>query len=186
MVGLEALAAAFDALPVAAYLVDGDGRILAANAQGRARVGAGPSQAAVAPVPSMPGLYVLVITPAHDPKALLAAASLLWHLTSREREVLDPLVRGRSNKEISNSLGCSESTVGVHVKHVTHKAGTDRRGLVARFWSQGVGFGNDPFPEEDGSNNEVKIAGTRLPFARLVRCAAVGAPRRARRAGGIR
>jgi len=179
LLGSEALAAAFDALPLEAYLIDGNGRIVAANALGRARIGVGasvPSHAAVAAVPAMPGLHVLVITPAHDAKARLAVASLLWHLTSREQEVLDLVVRGQSNKEASNALGCTESTVGVHVKHMTHKAGTDRRGLVARFWSLGG-------EEEDASR---KDRGYGDSLHGLLRYAPVGAPRSARRAGGTR
>jgi NarL family two-component system response regulator LiaR len=48
-------------------------------------------------------------------------------LTRREREVLDLIVRGRSNKRIAFELGIAEKTVKTHVGHVLAKLGvTDR------------------------------------------------------------
>jgi NarL family two-component system response regulator LiaR len=48
-------------------------------------------------------------------------------LTRREREVLDLIVRGRSNKRIALELGIAEKTVKTHVGHVLAKLGvTDR------------------------------------------------------------
>jgi DNA-binding NarL/FixJ family response regulator len=42
-------------------------------------------------------------------------------LTSRELEVLRLMVKGKSNKEIGNSLGVSEGTVKIHVNHILEK-----------------------------------------------------------------
>ncbi len=66
----------------------------------------------------------------------------LEQLTRREREVLQLLARGRSNKRIAFELGISEKTVKTHVGHLFAKLGvTDRtqaallavqRGLVGR------------------------------------------------------
>jgi two-component system, NarL family, response regulator LiaR len=48
-------------------------------------------------------------------------------LTRREREVLELIVGGRSNKRIAFELGISEKTVKTHVGHVLAKLGvTDR------------------------------------------------------------
>jgi len=44
-------------------------------------------------------------------------------LSSREREVLQPLAEGRSNKEIAAKLGVSTSTVDTHRKHIMTKLG---------------------------------------------------------------
>jgi NarL family two-component system response regulator LiaR len=48
-------------------------------------------------------------------------------LTAREREVLELIVAGESNKRIARALGISEKTVKTHVGHVLAKLGvTDR------------------------------------------------------------
>jgi two-component system, NarL family, response regulator LiaR len=48
-------------------------------------------------------------------------------LTRREREVLELIVRGRSNKRIALELGIAEKTVKTHVGHLLAKLGvTDR------------------------------------------------------------
>jgi DNA-binding NarL/FixJ family response regulator len=48
-------------------------------------------------------------------------------LTRREREVLEQIARGRSNKRIALELGISEKTVKAHVGHLLAKLGvTDR------------------------------------------------------------
>lgn len=44
-------------------------------------------------------------------------------LTSREREVMQHVVRGRLNKQIAGDLGISEKTVKVHRAHVMEKMG---------------------------------------------------------------
>ncbi len=51
----------------------------------------------------------------------------LEQLTRREREVLELIARGRSNKRIAFELGISEKTVKTHVGHLLAKLGvTDR------------------------------------------------------------
>ncbi len=48
-------------------------------------------------------------------------------LTRREREVLELIAAGRSNKRIAFELGISEKTVKTHVGHLLAKLGvTDR------------------------------------------------------------
>jgi len=48
-------------------------------------------------------------------------------LTSREREVLDLIVEGRSNREIAKQLYISEKTVSVHVSNLLAKLGVRSR-----------------------------------------------------------
>jgi DNA-binding NarL/FixJ family response regulator len=48
-------------------------------------------------------------------------------LTSRERQVLEMLVAGRSNKEIAAPLGIEERTVKAHVSKIMRKVGVENR-----------------------------------------------------------
>ncbi len=48
-------------------------------------------------------------------------------LSPREREVLQHLFDGRSNREIASTLGISEHTVNIHVRNVMAKLGASRR-----------------------------------------------------------
>ena len=59
--------------------------------------------------------------------AALATRATRSELSDREREVLDALVRGRSNKEIAAALGISENTVKVHTTRVFEKLGVADR-----------------------------------------------------------
>jgi two-component system NarL family response regulator len=52
-------------------------------------------------------------------------------LTSRELEVLEQIVRGRSNKEIAAALSISEATVKSHVNNILSKLGVDDRTQAA-------------------------------------------------------
>jgi len=68
-----------------------------------------------------------------------------WNLSRREREVLHCLCGGLSDKEIAASLGISDETVHVHLRHAFHKLGVhDRTAAVRKFmqmWPGGGGGG---------------------------------------------
>jgi DNA-binding NarL/FixJ family response regulator len=58
---------------------------------------------------------------AQQPLPDLANQAKLDELTSREREVLELIARGLSNREIATELFVEESTVRTHVKHIQMK-----------------------------------------------------------------
>ena len=93
-----------------------------------------------------PDALVRAIRSVHDGHLLLApeaAGSLVrpgggWSpaagldaLTSREREVLAELAKGRSNREIARALAVSEKTVKAHVSSVLAKLGVQDRTQAA-------------------------------------------------------
>jgi two-component system NarL family response regulator len=63
--------------------------------------------------------------------ARLAQRRAAPQLSAREREVLELIVRGRSNKEIGQSLGVAENTVKNHVKVILEKLGVADRTQAA-------------------------------------------------------
>jgi DNA-binding NarL/FixJ family response regulator len=94
-----------------------------------------------------PDALVRAIRAVHDGHLLLApeaAAAMLMRsagwtwggmdaLTSREREVLAELAKGRSNREIARALHVSEKTVKAHVSAVLAKLGVQDRTQAALF-----------------------------------------------------
>jgi len=52
-------------------------------------------------------------------------------LTSRQRDVLNLIVQGRSNKEIARTLDLAEGTVKIHVAALFGKLGVRRRAALA-------------------------------------------------------
>ena len=62
-----------------------------------------------------------------------AKADALKQLTAREREILDHLARGQSNKAIARSLDISHDTVKLHVRHILAKLGLSSRVEAAVF-----------------------------------------------------
>jgi len=50
-----------------------------------------------------------------------------FHLTDREMQVVQNLLKGWTNKEIANELGVTEQTVKEHIKHIMEKTQTTTR-----------------------------------------------------------
>jgi two-component system nitrate/nitrite response regulator NarL len=48
-------------------------------------------------------------------------------LSPREREILDHIARGASNKELARQLGIAEATVKIHVQHILRKLNLSSR-----------------------------------------------------------
>ena len=67
----------------------------------------------------------------------VAQAARRWSLTRRQVEVLEILVRGKSNKDIALALACAENTVELHVTQLLRRtSAASRAELIARFWSE--------------------------------------------------
>jgi two-component system nitrate/nitrite response regulator NarL len=62
-----------------------------------------------------------------------ARRELLASLTEREREILDHLARGESNKIIARALDISHDTVKLHVRHILAKLNLSSRVEAAVF-----------------------------------------------------
>jgi FixJ family two-component response regulator len=66
-----------------------------------------------------------------------AALRKRWEgLTSREREVMERLVRGRRNKEIAREFGRSAFTIKAHRRHILEKMGTKELTELVRMSEQ--------------------------------------------------
>jgi DNA-binding NarL/FixJ family response regulator len=59
------------------------------------------------------------------------AAALPERLTPREREVLEQIVEGHTNREIAQLLSLSVGTVKIHVEHIIAKLGVSDRTQAA-------------------------------------------------------
>jgi DNA-binding CsgD family transcriptional regulator len=63
-------------------------------------------------------------------QALPLARDLAPSFTGREREIVDLLMQGKTNRQIAQELGIAEATVKKHLHHVFRKLGVRSRALL--------------------------------------------------------
>ena len=81
---------------------------------------------------------VIVIEPS-GPREVTWLRATAYGLSSRERAVVDLVVRGASTKQISQALYISEYTVQDHLSNIFDKIGVrDRRALVKRLYLDAI------------------------------------------------
>ncbi len=64
--------------------------------------------------------------------SLFSESSNPNHLTQRERQILQLLAQGLSNKAIATALCLSEKTIGTHMKSIFEKMGVHNRVAAVR------------------------------------------------------
>jgi two-component system nitrate/nitrite response regulator NarL len=84
--------------------------------------------------PEMTGKLVNAFQAAGAAPAAVAPDPLAT-LSPREREILDHIARGASNKEIARALAIAETTVKIHVQHILRKLGLASRVQAAVYAS---------------------------------------------------
>lgn len=73
--------------------------------------------------------------PEHDASKVEEAVKR-WGLRPPGARVLSKLIHGHANKTIAEKLGCTESTIELHVTHILRQAAVDSRAaLIAKFWT---------------------------------------------------
>ncbi|HLG22391.1 MAG TPA: response regulator transcription factor [Candidatus Manganitrophaceae bacterium] len=76
-------------------------------------------------------------------------------LTPREKEILSHIGKGASNKEIGVSLGISEHTVKIHLRHILKKLHLNNRVQAAiSYLKDGARIEGADFPYKTGSRQE--------------------------------
>ena len=50
-----------------------------------------------------------------------------WRLTAREREILEWLATGKTNRDIADIIGAKRRTVEKHLEHIYEKLGVETR-----------------------------------------------------------
>ncbi len=84
---------------------------------------------------------------AQQPTPDLADQAGLDELTSREREVLELVARGLSNREIATALVVEESTIRTHTKCADKLVLRDRVQIVILAYETGLSWPADEAPQ---------------------------------------
>ena len=80
--------------------------------------------------PAISGKLATILQSGEEPGS---AASLAKQLTGRERQILGYVAAGLSNKAIARTVGISNDTVKLHVRHILAKLGLSSRVEAAVF-----------------------------------------------------
>jgi two-component system nitrate/nitrite response regulator NarL len=99
----------------------------------RAFLGKGIDPADVAPVLRQVFEGTIVTESLGSPAGASQRAADEFGLTSREREILEQVASGRSNKQIAREFWLSEQTIKYHLTNVYRKLGVSSRTEAARF-----------------------------------------------------
>lgn len=70
---------------------------------------------------------------------LLPAFCERYHLTARERVILEEVLQGKDNQNIASSLQLALGTVKAHVHNILKKTGTTTRQELAQLFWKGIG-----------------------------------------------
>ncbi len=81
-------------------------------------------------------------------------AGMLASLTEREREILDHVARGQSNKSIARALDISHDTVKLHVRHILAKLTLSSRVEAAVFAVESRAAGEMPESPRDHARDQ--------------------------------
>lgn len=68
-----------------------------------------------------------------------ASIDPIHSLSPREREILDHVAKGASNKEVARALGIAETTVKIHVQHILRKLNLSSRVQAAVYLAERSG-----------------------------------------------
>jgi two-component system, NarL family, nitrate/nitrite response regulator NarL len=74
--------------------------------------------------------------PAASPGKADAERDPIHSLSPREREILEHIARGASNKEMARALGIAEATVKIHVQHILRKLNLSSRVQAAVYLAE--------------------------------------------------
>lgn len=99
----------------------------------KAFLGKGIDPAEVAPVLRQVFEGEVVTEAVGNAAAFVQPASDEFELTGREREILEQVAAGRSNKQIAREFWLSEQTIKYHLTNVYRKLGVSSRTEAARF-----------------------------------------------------
>jgi two-component system nitrate/nitrite response regulator NarL len=89
----------------------------------------------------------LLITESFGASGVAERAANEFGLTGREREILEQVAAGRSNKQIAADLWLSEQTIKYHLTNVYRKLGVSSRTEAARF-AYDHGLAGNPWPAD--------------------------------------